>query len=103
MTVALIRIRDVLRRALVGRRPVRRRVPGSSIKSDLLESRQLLSAAGNCSAPADQDRGLQVDGLPLATEVSGATSLQAAAPYDLAQTFLLNSLAGATKTIYLDF
>jgi hypothetical protein len=85
----------------------------------LLEARQLLSASAKRSIdtvrqdqapPAEhedgdgRDHSLHVDGLPLSAGTSSSTtSLQAAAPFALSQTFQLNSLPGATKTIYLDF
>lgn len=121
MTVSLTQIRKLLRRALGGG-PVRRRKSGLGALQ-LLESRQLLSASskrsyetvrqeradwGETEDPHDghdeDDHRLHVDGLPVTTgTTSGAGTLQAAAPYSLSQTFQLNSLPTATKTIYLDF
>ena len=120
MTVALVQIRQLLRRALGGNRPARRRAPGAVGKSELLETRQLLSGSAKRSYESvrqeqaaardaqdhheEQDHSLHVDGLPMTTgTVSSAGTIQAAAPYNLAQTFQLNSLPTATKTIYLDF
>jgi hypothetical protein len=114
MTVALVQIRKILRRALGQTGAARRRVSGTIGRTQLLESRQLLSAtkrsydsicAEQASARADQqDHTLHVDGFPLPTGTSATTgTLQAAAPFSLSQTFLLNSLPSATKTIYLDF
>ncbi|HVJ67330.1 MAG TPA: SdrD B-like domain-containing protein [Caulifigura sp.] len=111
MTVSLVRIRQILRRTLGG---VRRRPVGASYRAETLEQRQLLSAKrGYDSIQAEQaathptdshDHRLHVDGLPLsAGTTSGTGTLAGAAPYNLAQTFQLNSLPGATKTIYLDF
>jgi hypothetical protein len=117
MTVALVQIRKLLRTPLGGSRPARRPLRAVG-KPQLLEARQLLSASAKRSietirqeqaASAEQQQGgqdhtLHVDGLPLAAgATSSITTPQAAAPFSLSQTFQLNSLPGATKTIYLDF
>ncbi len=82
-----------------------------------LEARCVLSGS-NCSAALvhagnDLDHGIDASGneyhaltvLPgdVAAETATEGTIEAAAPFDLAQTFLLHSAAGANHTIYLDF
>jgi len=111
MTVALVQIRKMLRRAL-GRQIARRRAPGAAALAQSLESRQLLSAKRSYDQLRDSkqatdheiDHRLHVDGLPLSAGSStAASSVQGIAPYSLSQTFQLSSRPSATKTIYLDF
>ncbi len=121
MTVALIQIRQILRRMLRGNAAPRKRSAAAGRRCELLETRQLLSAKRSYDSVRaeraaqarghhdhdhdhDHDDRLHVDGFPLPTgSAASGGSLQGTAPFDLAQTFQLSSLPSATKTIYLDF
>lgn len=93
--------RSLLDRVLSGRPSApraRARKGGATSGVEQLEVRLMLSAT---SAISDR---LIVDPPPGAAATSGAAAGPVGAPpFDYSQTFLLNSRAGASKTIYLDF
>ncbi|HVJ84231.1 MAG TPA: SdrD B-like domain-containing protein [Caulifigura sp.] len=97
MTDSLASAVRSLRRALRAR--TRSRLTDNFCRAETLEVRQLLSA----NLPHDDHR-LAVDAIPAFVDAAAASAApQAAPPYHLSQTFLLNSLPGASQTIYLDF
>lgn len=92
-----------LMRLVAAARPRRSRA-GSLSAIESFEARVLLSAT-RAVRKATQDTAAKtavVDGLPASLPATQASPL-AAPPFALNQTFLLNSRASATKTIYLDF